>query len=368
MPYGWLQILMPDGQRRNFSLDKPSITIGRSPENDLSIEHLTISRHHARFTVEGQTFLLEDLGSANGTQIGAVPLPPNAPHRAAALQPFQLGDIRLQYVSPSSGTFTDVNTMPVQRTVPPPHSTAPAASSAPTEPTGSTWLELSKIIIPVIGTIIAACLSGVVLLLTSPGLVDRIFKPAEPAPATATPMVLLFQDDFSDPQSGWGAYRDADGSGAYQDGSYVFDVINGDFMFWANPDKNFRDVRLEVDAIQQAGPDTGFVGVMCRYQDSDNYYHFAISLDGQYQIRKRKNGEYDILNRGKAEDDKLIRGLGQTNHLRVDCIGSTLTLYVNGEKLGEVQDTTYVTGDVGISASRENGLKVLFDHLKVFQP
>jgi DNA-binding winged helix-turn-helix (wHTH) protein len=43
--------------------------IGRDPAADVPLEHRTISRRHARLTIEGSSALLEDLGSKNGTQL-----------------------------------------------------------------------------------------------------------------------------------------------------------------------------------------------------------------------------------------------------------------------------------------------------------
>ena len=37
-----------DGREHVFPLDKPEIVLGRSPESDLSIDSLTVSRFHAR--------------------------------------------------------------------------------------------------------------------------------------------------------------------------------------------------------------------------------------------------------------------------------------------------------------------------------
>ncbi|MFN4279801.1 FHA domain-containing protein [Thermosynechococcus sp.] len=44
-----------------------TFTIGRDPNNDLVIEHPTVSRHHARIERRNGDFLLTDLGSSNGT-------------------------------------------------------------------------------------------------------------------------------------------------------------------------------------------------------------------------------------------------------------------------------------------------------------
>ncbi len=42
-------------------------TIGRAPDNDVVLEHPTVSNHHARLSWGGTALLVEDLSSANGT-------------------------------------------------------------------------------------------------------------------------------------------------------------------------------------------------------------------------------------------------------------------------------------------------------------
>jgi hypothetical protein len=41
-------------------------TIGRAPENTITVVHPTVSRRHARLSLEGSTWAIEDLGSVNG--------------------------------------------------------------------------------------------------------------------------------------------------------------------------------------------------------------------------------------------------------------------------------------------------------------
>jgi pSer/pThr/pTyr-binding forkhead associated (FHA) protein len=52
-----------------YPLLKPVVTIGRKPDNDLRIDNLAVSGHHARVLKEGERFVIEDLGSTNGTFI-----------------------------------------------------------------------------------------------------------------------------------------------------------------------------------------------------------------------------------------------------------------------------------------------------------
>ncbi len=59
------------GPRPNlvFELDADSYTIGREAGNEIVIEDPQVSRRHATLTRQGPTYLLEDIGSTNGTYV-----------------------------------------------------------------------------------------------------------------------------------------------------------------------------------------------------------------------------------------------------------------------------------------------------------
>jgi hypothetical protein len=71
------------GQR--FSLTKPTIVIGREAGNDVVINDPQISRRHASLTWDGRQFIIQDLGSANGTFVNRV--------RLTAPRALQQGDV-----------------------------------------------------------------------------------------------------------------------------------------------------------------------------------------------------------------------------------------------------------------------------------
>ncbi len=54
------------------ALDKDRIVLGRASAADLPIKHSSISREHCAFVRQGETWLVEDLGSANGTMVNKV--------------------------------------------------------------------------------------------------------------------------------------------------------------------------------------------------------------------------------------------------------------------------------------------------------
>jgi len=59
-----------------------------------------------------------------------------------------------------------------------------------------------------------------------------------------------------------------------------------------------------------------------------------------------------------------------TNHLRADCIGSKLSLYVNGEFLAQSEDSEFTSGDVGVMAGtlESPGTDIRFDNFVVSKP
>jgi pSer/pThr/pTyr-binding forkhead associated (FHA) protein len=52
----------------------PGITVGRDPTCDLQLDNLSVSRRHARLAWDRGKFVIEDLGSANGTQLNGKPI------------------------------------------------------------------------------------------------------------------------------------------------------------------------------------------------------------------------------------------------------------------------------------------------------
>jgi len=52
---------------REIPLSKPSLSIGRSPGNDVVIDNLAVSGHHAKLIVDQDHYVIEDLSSLNGT-------------------------------------------------------------------------------------------------------------------------------------------------------------------------------------------------------------------------------------------------------------------------------------------------------------
>jgi hypothetical protein len=54
---------------KTFLLDKVEVTIGRDLSNEIVINDSEASRRHARIFMQGGNYIIEDLGSTNGTSV-----------------------------------------------------------------------------------------------------------------------------------------------------------------------------------------------------------------------------------------------------------------------------------------------------------
>lgn len=68
-PAGQASVVMYEGDRpaTTFRISKQSVILGRLPECDVVVPDAGASRRHARIHVQGDEYLLTDLGSTNGT-------------------------------------------------------------------------------------------------------------------------------------------------------------------------------------------------------------------------------------------------------------------------------------------------------------
>jgi hypothetical protein len=180
----------------------------------------------------------------------------------------------------------------------------------------------------------------------------------------------LYYDDFSDPTSGWPQTTTANGSLGYTDSAYRMLVQSPGYDLRAVSGQAYGDVQIEVDATRLAGPVYNRFGLICRFQDMDNFYIFIISSDGYYAIGKIKNGTVSLLGQEMMAYSDFIQKSGGTNHLRFDCIGNTLTGTVNGQVLAITNDADFSGGDAGLLTGSfdESGVKVSFDNFVVYKP
>ena len=94
-----INIIGSDGRVSNFEIDKDEVTIGRSEDNDIVLSDGSVSRHHAKIVKADKGYVINDLGSFNGTRVNGKSIQ-NSPLRDD--DEIRVGLIRLNFVKGKS--------------------------------------------------------------------------------------------------------------------------------------------------------------------------------------------------------------------------------------------------------------------------
>jgi pSer/pThr/pTyr-binding forkhead associated (FHA) protein len=89
---------------QEFVLDKAAIVIGRTDENDVVINHRSISRHHAKIVRENGHYHIVDLQSANGVRVNGEEYGKVELRKGDHID---LGHVRLRFVAPGEDFLFD---------------------------------------------------------------------------------------------------------------------------------------------------------------------------------------------------------------------------------------------------------------------
>jgi len=181
---------------------------------------------------------------------------------------------------------------------------------------------------------------------------------------------ILLEDDFSDETSGWEIVNNVYELKGYSSEGYLISINNKGGRSISTTGLQFNDVNIQVKTHKLTGSNDSYYGIVCRYQDNQNYYRFFVTPDGYVGIVKVVNGESTTLPAGKMSYNHDVLQDDGANFLEVSCIGSQLELMVNGKLAVRAEDGQLEEGDVGIFA--ETGLvgagSFLFDQFIVTKP
>jgi hypothetical protein len=187
---------------------------------------------------------------------------------------------------------------------------------------------------------------------------------------------VIFEDDFSDPASGWDVFDEPRTHGLYRDGTYVLGVdggflVTGDFNTSTQELSTLGDVRVETTAHLTAG-DSGLYGVVCRAATPTSYYYFLVQSDGSFYIGEAQGKQVHNFDTGRSP--AIARGT-EPNTIAAECVdgpgGVTLRMFVNGIAVNTVIDSEQPIriGATGFRAESQNtDMEVAFDDFVVSAP
>ncbi len=109
---GKLEFSFNSSRLGDFALDKEIMTIGRKDDNDIRIENLAVSGHHAKLLTIFDDSFLEDLDSTNGTYVNGQPI---RKHPLKHGDVIVIGKHELRYINDSRSTGDDDKTVLIRR-------------------------------------------------------------------------------------------------------------------------------------------------------------------------------------------------------------------------------------------------------------
>ena len=92
-----LLITLPDGTSQSHDLADDLVTIGRVSDNAIQIDDASVSSHHAELRLEGNDYILRDIGSTNGTRLNGQTVEADSDHPLQAGDAVRLGQIECAY-------------------------------------------------------------------------------------------------------------------------------------------------------------------------------------------------------------------------------------------------------------------------------
>ncbi len=189
-----------------------------------------------------------------------------------------------------------------------------------------------------------------------------------PTPTTTPQIGLLLTENFSDPSAqNWLQKSSSNWATWISNGVYAMNVLAPYVEISSGPSwLKIDEVALEVDVIRKQG--NGYFGFACR-ESGSSYYTIFISTEGYFGFGETRSGSVTFLN---TTPTKLINtSVDAVNHIRGECRGDTLTLYINGTLAGQQKVAGLGPGYVSILTGTtwdHDKILVHFDNLQIWTP
>lgn len=180
----------------------------------------------------------------------------------------------------------------------------------------------------------------------------------------------MLEDDFSDETSGWEIVNNVYELKGYSSEGYLISINNKGGRSISTTGLQFSDIKIQLETRKLTGSNDSYLGIVCRYQDNQNYYRFFVTPDGYTGIVKVIDGESTTLPGGKMSYDHDVKQNDAANLLEVFCVGSQLSLVVNGNLAVNAEDDQLTKGDLGIFAEtgQDGAGSFIFTDFKVSKP
>jgi hypothetical protein len=186
---------------------------------------------------------------------------------------------------------------------------------------------------------------------------------ARPTPTitpTATPtppQKVVLQDPLTKRSSRWPEQQECS---MREDG---YHITANSICFLAGPP--VKDSYITVTVAQTAGVEDLSYGITLRRADKGSYYSFEIDGSGHWYFYKAADSVLTLLASGAA-NPAIHKGRLQSNTLQVRATGQRFEFFVNDVKVGQVNDSSYAEGVIGLGGNDQ--LEVVYTNFILSQP
>lgn len=187
-------------------------------------------------------------------------------------------------------------------------------------------------------------------------------------PDVANDWEIFYSDDFDTPDDGnWTTFNESAVISEWRNGRFAFD-FNESMMTATSPtnDVYLSDVVVQMEVYRMGDVLENDMGLVCRYQDTDNYYGLSFGNDNYVTIYKNVAGNWTSLSNEFVDTDLS----GEFHKVMISCIGAELTLFIDEQLMASATDGDLLTGDVGLISGTYDSVPVVleFDNFIVYTP
>lgn len=227
-------------------------------------------------------------------------------------------------------------------------SVAPPATTAAAKK-GPNWLLIIGIIL---GVLVLGCLlvlGGLYIIgqqaaqSLGTAVSGTVVSIDNPPGTTNFPNVLLRDSLASEDRSQFTAGRTDSGDYRFENGAFVIESLEADQVVWQMVDIAVDDGSFEIEATVSK-PRSAAAALLFRYQDEQNFYILSIDGMGRYRVARYVNDAFSVLRDWTSSP--AINAAGSPNRLKVEMVGDSLTFYCNGQRLVNLRDSAFQSGDL----------------------
>ncbi|MFO7321863.1 MAG: hypothetical protein DIU68_009035 [Chloroflexota bacterium] len=207
----------------------------------------------------------------------------------------------------------------------------------------------------------AACIA-LLFVIANPLLAEPLLLPGLGVVEVDNLQIVTFESGDD-----WEEYSSPNGVDlSIENGVYRAYTANPGYV-WGLNDVEHTDVVVEAEVTPLTIYTENGAGVMCRADTRNNGdgYYFMINANGYFSIRMGQGNDIPALvdwRRSSAINTGLDR-----NVIRAVCLGNELAMYINGELVALVRDSTYSSGFAGLAiAAGSNSVDMAFDNVTLY--